>query len=1002
MKLYPIKPNPSPHSGIALIVTLAVVAMLTISIVAFLSSVTLDVRTSDAYLSKVQAEFALKAGLADAESRLAALMQRYPYHAIAYEETAPGEFQPILLAGDGYATEPTPHYLISGGGSETPPALFNADAVDLNIKESPDDPNGWIGSPIEQNGDQTHRPARALWQNLLTDPTKPPQPDPNTADYNPVIARYAYFIEDETSKINVRVSGNNNGPALSGNQTFQRDPQGVDPSNLDIGALPLRQIDDEKLVSLDLDNPGAELNDRIITFRENTAKAPFLVDPLWMANAVDADYLDRIRYHTSHYSKSNELAGTGRRRVNLNGLVQNSADPSVIAGDLDDIVWLITGQHLFQGSILGDPSNQALFETELNEEGPMPDFGERLFKGTHPNVTNKATLYLSRIAANIRDLVDTDRQPTVVQSDGSIVAGQKMLTGWSFTSPPPRAIGKERLPYLQEHAWKGFIESWSQTGNVVTANLRFDHYFEFYNPYAEGITLPQSTYLRVYDMPGWLTGNQNGGQLVPPDFELDLSGIVITAGDAVVITTNNTGQHPPNMVEDEENLIVLDPVQGTTRVVGARSDERISSVRGLQLQGRSSSITDYRTQMIWGTDLGVFDHFPAISISLQSSSQWNITSRGNNIGSHTRFVYSSSMRGNDAESRSGDPRSLSEQLRFLDYSGGGTSDQTRFYGNIQGHGDSGSGSNIPGTSSFGQAQIQWVQPSNWPDYNPELDDTSATAPTSFRNDHLTFIGELGQVYDPHRKRLNDIRYARGGGRTLRIGQRDDLVNPVRFGDATSDAEAWRNGAFHLTDLFSAEPNEDPLAPASAPGKININSVLRDGGVALRAALRDYHFHSPPLGDPIRAGSTGGNPMEENEIDRFLEDLTAYLQGEGPYQSLNTGPMISPGELSQLFFFSENNSNYRAGGANGATVNDRSREELFRRTFELITTRSHTFSVYCLAQSVQQGADGRLFPLAIERRRFVVEFIPQFDETSPGDEPAARVQSYDTRLLYEGL
>ena len=985
------------QKGVALVVTLAIVAMLTIIVVAFLSSVTMDLRTSRAYLAKTRAEYALKAARISAEARLAALMTEYPFHAIGYGEVASDEIVSLLFASESYGEEPVPHYLVSGGGENAPPDYANGPIIDLNFRKDPGDTNGWIGSPVQPDGSQTHRPARAEWIHLFADPDLPAQPNPNQPDYNPVVARYAYFVEDESSKLNINEIGNADGPSLGGSNRFERDDDKFDVGNLDLGALPLRNEDGAYLPLL-ANNAGAAINDRIITYRNDTGSRPFLVDPLWIAKASEQEHVDALRYHYTTSSYSNELAGTGRRRVNLNELITNSFAPEDIAGDLDDIIWVITGEHPFADEAGG---SDTLFTDAPVEEGPLPDFGDRFYSGSADgiNADRKALLYLIRLAANIRDYIDSDSQPTMVHADSSIPAAGRPAAGWGFTSAPPMAVGKEKLPYLQEHAWKGFIQSWSLEDTVVTADLRFDHYFELYNPYTEAITLPEGAFLKVYDMPSWLTGSYNGGQLTPPDIELDLSNVRIPAGGVVVVTTNDTGQHPPNFMQGGDEPVVVPLLSGQVEMTNQRSNERISNVRGFQLQGRSSSITDYRTQMLFGSQRGIYDHTPALSVSLNSSTQWNITDRGGNVGSHTRFVYSSSLRGNDAASRTGDPRSLSEQLNFLDYSGGGDPDQTRFYGNIQGHRDSGS-SRIPGTSSFGEAAGYYIAEENWPDYNPELGDSAATAPAMLRNEGMETIGELGQIYDPHRKRSRDILYARGGARTLRIGQPDDVATDRQYGSGASNRLSWLHAAHHLADLFAA--NEDllaPVAPAVAPAKININSVLRDGGMTLRAALRDYRFLDPPIGDPLRSAGGEGRSFEDDEIDAFIEDLTDYLRGEGAYTNRG-GPMMSRGELGQLDFFTS--SSETAGGESGTVANDRSREEIFRRSVELITTRSSSFSVYCVAQSVQQRSDGSILPLAIEKKRFVLKFEPQFNESSFGEEPAAVVESYTSKIVHESV
>jgi hypothetical protein len=57
------------------------------------------------------------------------------------------------------------------------------------------------------------------------------------------------------------------------------------------------------------------------------------------------------------------------------------------------------------------------------------------------------------------------------------------------------------------------------------------------------------------------------------------------------------------------------------------------------------------------------------------------------------------------------------------------------------------------------------------------------------------------------------------------------------------------------------------------------------------------------------------------------------------------------------------------------LNDRGREELFRRVIELVTTRSASFTVYAVAEAVKQKADGALIPLARQRKTTTFHLRP---------------------------
>jgi hypothetical protein len=233
---------------------------------------------------------------------------------------------------------------------------------------------------------------------------------------------------------------------------------------------------------------------------------------------------------------------------------------------------------------------------------------------------------------------------------------------------------------------------------------------------------------------------------------------------------------------------------------------------------------------------------------------------------------------------------------------------------------------------------------------------------------------------------------------LKIGQIDDLITPT--GPNGRFSSTWFNAAWRLTDLFSADQNTDSdgryvgVSSPTSRGKLNINGVLRDsidlttgnlvpngnGGLPFRAALRSYNFLAPPAGD----SSLNGRSLTPTEIDSLVGSIQTYL--------FNTGPMLERGELSQLTFF--NTGSF-------ANIQDRGREEIFRRCVELITTRSAAFTVYSLGETVRQDKSGILVTTAQKRLAVTFYVDPQGahgslqDSTTP-DEAAA---SYKVKKVY---
>ncbi len=782
-----------------------------------------------------------------------------------------------------------------------------------------------MGSPI------THRArCKAQWIEVLRDSGH--APDPRT---NPVIGRYAFWIDDETSKIDYFVSGNE-----GRNGGFEHGG-GTAPIDLDIGALPLAGFS-----PLAEDDEAHAINRDILTYR---ASLPILdlrfinrASPIF---AATPDLYDQaVKFYGTVFSVSDDLAFTGARRANLNTLVTNTEDSAAIAQDMQRIVSVI--RH------------------------GIPRFGERFYPDTPPDDPadeNDATdIYLKRLAANIRDYVDTDSQPTVVDSRGNVFAGSKPGNNWP-NGELPQAVGKEAIPYLQEHAWRLGKVAWTASRVSADYTVSIDHYFEFFNPTTTDFKAPEGTFMTLSTLPSWTAGTHP--PLQPPDVTLDLSGLRLPGGATIVVTTDPEPAGLPEGLIAEGSKVFIASVAANARIFSGTTDHIMNGVPGLELLPRppAPAGSDYGTHMVWGTLKGFYDAHPCLALLSQRPHQFpNFAMEP--VGGAGRF-FASALRGNDGPTRSGDPRTLSEQLAIS--VAPGNENATRFLPTL-------AGESPPGLSTFGKASHSWVDPTRWPDYNGPFDGTANTAPASIRDGLPETVGELGNIFDPRREGL-PVAVARGGGRTLKLGQRDDVAGGDRF------SLQWQLNAWRLADLFEPEPFSPELtAQATSRGRININSVLRDDGWVLRAALRGIHFYRTPEGDPALSGSA----LSESDIDAFIDSAKDYI--------LQHGPVVERGEISDFSFFSDEGPNRgRIARKSLAHLNDRGREELFRRIVGLLTTRSASFTVYGIGQAIRQQPDGSLTVLAHRRLSRTFQLDPLV-----GRNLNDTVTSYAVRSIYE--
>jgi hypothetical protein len=226
---------------------------------------------------------------------------------------------------------------------------------------------------------------------------------------------------------------------------------------------------------------------------------------------------------------------------------------------------------------------------------------------------------------------------------------------------------------------------------------------------------------------------------------------------------------------------------------------------------------------------------------------------------------------------------------------------------------------------------------------------------------------------------------------LKIGQPDDLNGVTAPGGRTFSA-AWFNSAWRLADLFSAD-----LAPDSAStvvkvsdptsrGKLNVNGVLRDNGVAFRAALRSFNFLASPNSDPL----LNGQLLSTADINNLIASIQTYLTANGP--------IMERGEISQLSFF---NTTGALNGHSIATTNDRGREEIFRRIIEMITTRSASFTVYAIGEAIRQDKNGNKTTVGQKRLAITFHIEPQVNGAPLQNStvPYDVVDSYRARRIY---
>ena len=373
--------------------------------------------------------------------------------------------------------------------------------------------------------------------------------------------------------------------------------------------------------------------------------------------------------------------------------------------------------------------------------------------------------------------------------------------------------------------------------------------------------------------------------------------------------------------------------------------------------------------MILGNDLGLIETFGALPlIRGDSTGSLALSIHNDNTLASERllpdtiahpelyFMRGGSLRGNrltPGSTQYGDPRTNNEQLFLRLYDSTSDNEQTRFYQSDLGN------AQVPAGSSLGLPNRNYVDPGAWPEPFA-WSENGVDAPMTLPDGPLRSIGELGCVFDPAREPgpSGDIRYSRGGGRTLAIGRPD----PLWDGDPDSASRQWT--AWRLTDLFTTTD------AVRLPGRINPNGLLRDDGALFRAL-----FHGEPSFSPEAVEATLGL------LRQRLERYGFPLEERGELSEYLT-PLVPPSG---------------------------DRKEAFRRLVKLSATRGNVFTIYALAQTLVETPGGEKRVRATAQTRLTVELLPEwtpplddaFDPANP-QEVAARLRPpdrYRVRVLY---
>ena len=1014
------KTHEKAEHGAVLVITLLIIVVLAVAAVAYMQNTTTERQTARSLGSQYRAQLAAEAGASAAMATVADLITRYPDSVTVWQNIGGG-------AANGTNNEATVLYFRADGANSNigaSPAAFGSQvglwAIPLVSRTN--EPTTLNTSPVALASIVSNVPivsgvttnlnaTNAVWtEPFIGRRTTTNAGTPVTAGQwiyltkfggptnatNPYVARFAYWIEDESFKVNVNVATN----GLRGASSL-----GLGPGEIRIEGAWRASTN----ASLTNANAAATISSRSSFGVSGYPTVRSAIFPA-LSNTANIANSAEFRFLTTTRSAGLDLSRGGFKRVDINA-VANGAN---VRSNLDRLIAAITN------------ANAA------------PNFGQRFYRLTNSTAgvndasvvtTEHAAVYLNKLAANIVDFIDTNSVPTVVRNlpGFPLRTGTPNLTntvdpifnegvGGQGTNPY-LAVGAELRPYLYGYATGLVLTNMSPVGyqsvsaggvgppSPDEANFGFtlDHYLEFWNPGNKDVVVGAGTpgatevfiegmFLQIANAPGWQAGSSS---LFSPDGSRDINlplpvGSRFPAGRSTMVTTAPLPEAQAFAPGAQNIISIYAPALDAARNYAGKTSDVLTTnspsfpafnrFYSISLNYRGSGQLDYETEMLLGSTSGIIEMFPALTLG--SMRVWAKNTLAAVFTNRSSLFGNSGAAGTSPRAVEGDPRTLNEQLVFMPYESGGagTPNQTRLL--------------TDASHPLGSPDTVRVDPAAWVDFT-SFASGAASAPMVIANSDMISIGELGHLTDPARVpaatgALSNVTFSRSGGRTLRVGQPE--LTSWYDGNQTNASRTWTS--WRLTDIFTT------TNAVTINGLINPNGVLRDRGVALQAALYGLAYLPSPSGAPNTAGTT----LSSNNVITLVTNMVSRMTNTNSFTPTGSvNPFWERGEISELGVL--NTGTTLLGGINLSNTIDRGREELVRRSMQMMTTRGSVFTVYVIGQSIQTTATATNVN-STSRLRQVFELVPvglnlnnSFNPASAADINArfGRPSGYDVRV-----
>lgn len=948
-----------PASGAALVITVIVVAVLAVVTVAFMQTSSTDRLSSRTVADHYKARLAAEAGAADAVAKLWRTTGDGPYATVYALSPNASTAAPYLffakreLSGAAVVTRRYPLFSSAFVGASYFDAT-NVPFIDASPRALPDRSQGQAVSRNLTDPDLTADINR-VWQQmtnglvgLTTNGARLPIPVNwmyLSNSEGEIVGRYACWIDDECSKLDLGTAGNDT------NGTWSVSMPRVAGTNLG----------EVRLAFLTNNSPGtttagsgllaADQVANLLALKranlnvEDKSLARFAITN-GAAAIADADAWNKLRPYVTTAAYHDLRASDGKRKLNLNTVISASpTDADRIQREMDAITAAITNN--------------------------LPEFGARAASDT---TADDRQFYVRKIAANIRDFVDADNVATLVTAAGVTLAATNISSvrdlmpyGGSLTLLDIPAAGKEGGPVLSEYLCIVTAQNpVAGVGGAVSLRAKFAHYVELHNPTGRTVRSADldSPYILLAQRERWING-RDGVPLRPPDIVMRLpDDFEIPANGYAVVTTDST---PIALAAGNPYKLTRGTGPGTwgTYDPGGASAPLAGDDEAYQLTTEETTVSgnprynvfiskntavpyaDAEERLMLACDAGIIDAAPKI----YTADRFFLGRGADNPVYNWTFPADPETfsRNTSGDSDTGPRFSRGDlvgnmEISSLGNNAGGTWRATAAGGAVY-HSKFAANSNslTLGARNYNYADqgdaatgvARWRR--GWKEYTADPAGNHFVA-----NRPLGSVGDLGFVYDPSRHSLAGYR---SHGATLRIGQSDAGTNNRAGNNAGSDYANWLGGrgsdavtntnylrnAFLLADVFMASTNDR--------GRVNPNSLLRDGGFVFKALTDGFVFETASTN--AASDALAGKSISTNA---FLSNLMTTAS--------NAVGFVSLGDISLASaFHAGTNLVTNVNMTNTATpVSDAGKEEFFRRTANLLTTQSLGFTVFSIGQS----------------------------------------------------